>query len=86
MIILGLDPAIRTTGYGVVEMLPGMKNRILDCGVIKNTAQMPHSECVRRLAGGTLTLWDILLPVLHTALLLGFLALLSICRRKEVRP
>ncbi len=52
MIILGLDPAIRTTGYGVVEMLPGKKARILDCGVIKNTQQMPHSECVRRLAGG----------------------------------
>ena len=52
MIILGLDPAIRTTGYGVVEMFPGKKARILDCGVIKNTPQMPHSECVRRLAGG----------------------------------
>ena len=52
MIILGLDPAIRTTGYGVVEMLPGKKAKILDCGVIKNTPQMPHSECVRRLAGG----------------------------------
>lgn len=52
MIILGLDPAIRTTGYGVVEMLPGKQAKILDCGVIKNTPQMPHSECVRRLAGG----------------------------------
>ena len=52
MIILGLDPAIRTTGYGVVEMLPGMRTKILDCGVIKNTQQMPHSDCVRRLAGG----------------------------------
>ena len=52
MIILGLDPAIRTTGYGVVEMLPGKRAKILDCGVIKNTPKMPHSECVRRLAGG----------------------------------
>ncbi len=52
MIILGLDPAIRTTGYGVVEMLPGKRAKILDCGVIKNTPQMSHSECVRRLAGG----------------------------------
>ena len=52
MIILGLDPAIRTTGYGVVEMHPGKRAKILDCGVIKNTPQMPHSECVRRLAGG----------------------------------
>ena len=31
MIILGLDPAIRTTGYGVVEMLPGKRAKILDC-------------------------------------------------------
>ena len=52
MIILGLDPAIRTTGYGVIEMMPGKKARILDCGVIKNSPKMPHSECVRRLAGG----------------------------------
>lgn len=52
MIILGLDPAIRTTGYGVIKMEPGQKMQILDCGVIKNTQQMPHSECVRRLAGG----------------------------------
>ena len=33
-------------------MLPGKRAEILDCGVIKNTPQMPHSECVRRLAGG----------------------------------
>ena len=52
MIILGLDPAIRTTGYGVIKMLPGKRAEILDCGVIKNTPAMPHSECVRRLAGG----------------------------------
>jgi crossover junction endodeoxyribonuclease RuvC len=52
MIVLGIDPAIRTTGYGVIEMVPGKKARILDCGVIKNTPKMPHSECVRRLAGG----------------------------------
>ena len=51
MIVLGLDPAIRTTGYGVVEF-DGSCWRILDCGVIKNTSSMPHSECVRRLYGG----------------------------------
>ncbi len=52
MIILGLDPAIRTTGYGVIQMQHGRCAHILDCGVIKNTPQMTHSECVRRLAGG----------------------------------
>lgn len=52
MIILGLDPAIRTTGYGVIEISSNKKPVILDCGVIKNTPAMPHSECVRRLSGG----------------------------------
>ncbi len=52
MIVLGLDPAIRTTGYGVIEARAGSRMRILDCGVIRNTPRMPHSECVRRLSGG----------------------------------
>ena len=52
MIILGLDPAIRTTGYGVIRMNRGQRAEILDCGVIRNNSRMPHSECVRRLAGG----------------------------------
>ncbi len=51
MIILGLDPAIRVSGYGVIEF-DGGNWRILDCGVIKNTPRMPHSECLRRLFGG----------------------------------
>ncbi len=52
MIILGIDTAIRCTGYGVVSM-PDFKNiGILDCGVIKNTQKMPHSECLRRIGGG----------------------------------
>ncbi len=53
MIILGIDPAIRTTGYGVVELDERSgKFSVLDCGVIKNTQSMPHSECLRRLSGG----------------------------------
>lgn len=62
MIILGLDPAIRTTGYGVIKMMPGQRTEILDCGVIRNTARMPHSECVRRLAGGVRELIKIFHP------------------------
>ncbi len=52
MIVLGVDTAIRKTGYGVIDFLPGGTVRILDCGVIRNTPAMPHSECLRRLAGG----------------------------------
>ena len=54
MIILGIDPAIRTTGYGVISADPeaGSGMEILDCGVIKNKPAMPHTECLRRLYGG----------------------------------
>ena len=52
MIILGIDTAIRCTGYGVVAM-PDLKTiEILDCGVIKNSPKLPHSECLRRIGGG----------------------------------
>ncbi len=52
MVILGIDPAMRCTGYSVIEV-KGVDNiSILDCGVIRNKASMPHSECLRRLAGG----------------------------------
>jgi crossover junction endodeoxyribonuclease RuvC len=52
MIVLGIDAAIRCTGFGVLDApsLGGM--RVIDCGVIRNTDSMPHSECMRRIAGG----------------------------------
>ncbi len=52
MIVLGIDPAIRTTGYGVISAEAAGCFKVLDCGVIANTQRMRHSECVRRLAGG----------------------------------
>jgi len=52
MIILGIDPAIRCTGYGLVEFHSANDSQILDCGVIRNTQKMPHSECLRRINGG----------------------------------
>ena len=60
MIVLGIDPAIRTTGYGVIELTPSGKCKILDCGVIANAARLPHTECLRRLYGGIeelISLW-----------------------------
>ncbi len=56
MIILGIDTAIRTTGYGVIEMTSMQQIRALDCGIIKNKASDRHSECMRRIAGGIRTL------------------------------
>lgn len=52
MIILGIDPAIRCTGYGVIEMKSINDFRIIDCGIIRNKPKVLHSECLRRLAGG----------------------------------
>ena len=52
MIIIGIDTAIRKTGYGVIDMRTGGSIRILDCGLIRNAPSLPHSECLRRLAGG----------------------------------
>lgn len=53
MIVLGIDTAIRCTGYGVIRMTSPTGGEILDCGVIRNQPSAPHSECLRRLAGGT---------------------------------
>lgn len=61
MIILGIDPAIRTTGYGVVSV-SGRHISIVDCGTIRNSAKMPHSECVRRIYGGISQLVDAYKP------------------------
>jgi crossover junction endodeoxyribonuclease RuvC len=52
MIILGVDTAIRCTGYGVIKMTSPNDIEIVDCGVIKNTQKMLHSECLRRISGG----------------------------------
>lgn len=51
MVILGIDTALRTTGYGVIRV-DGRQVHAVDCGVIKNKTKDPHSECLRRLAGG----------------------------------
>ena len=52
MIILGIDTAIRCTGYGVVNVLSVDEFEVLDCGVIETSRKAPHSECLRRLSGG----------------------------------
>ncbi len=52
MIVLGIDTAMRCTGYGIVEATSDSSFRAVDCGVIKNPPKVPHSECLRRLAGG----------------------------------
>ena len=60
-VILGLDPAIRTTGYGVL-CLSGKSFEVLDCGVIENHRNLPHSQCLRRLYGGVNQLCELYHP------------------------
>ncbi len=52
VIILGIDTAIRCTGYGIVNINIGNKISVIDCGVIKNPQKILHSECLRRISGG----------------------------------
>ncbi len=49
--VLGVDTALRTTGYGIVDH-DGRTFHAVDCGIIKTKPKEPLSECLRRLAGG----------------------------------
>lgn len=49
--ILGLDVALRSTGYAVLERTPG-DIRAVDCGLVRTPPKLPLSECLRRLLGG----------------------------------
>lgn len=49
--ILGIDIALRTTGYGLLDT-DGHSFRVVDCGVIRTSAKERLSECLRRLCGG----------------------------------
>jgi len=51
VIILGIDTALRCSGYGVVEA-QASRFKALDCGVIRTPAKQPHSQCLARLGGG----------------------------------
>ncbi len=51
MRILGVDTALRCTGFGVLDS-DGRRFSTVDCGVIRSPRKAPLSECLRRLAGG----------------------------------
>ena len=61
MIILGIDTALRTTGYGVIDV-DGKRITAKDCGIIRNKPKVPVSECLRCLAGGVNELVQLYLP------------------------
>ena len=45
MIILGVDTSLRSTGYGVLEIL-GNSMRSLEHGCIRNSPKLPLSRCI----------------------------------------
>lgn len=49
--ILGVDTALRQTGFGLVDFDKN-KPAIIDCGFIKNQQKLTISDCLRRLSGG----------------------------------
>lgn len=44
--ILGIDPSLRGTGYGVIELAPGRTLRALAWGVVKNPPALSHGACL----------------------------------------
>ena len=62
MVIIGVDTALRTTGYGIIRVAENGSLVALDCGLIRNKAKVPHSECMRCLAGGIRQLADMYKP------------------------
>ncbi len=46
MRVLAIDPSLRSTGFAVLERLPGSKTRALEFGIIKNAAKLLPSSCL----------------------------------------
>lgn len=53
--ILGIDPALRTTGYGLVEVKSG-KVRLIDAGVIRCAVDRPLEQRLKELYTGVIEL------------------------------
>lgn len=52
MTILGIDPALRSTGYGVIQALEGGRLRELTHGVIRTPTKAPLSETLVAIHAG----------------------------------
>ena len=46
MIVLGIDTSLRSTGYGVLEVL-GSRMKMIECGNIKNAPKIPLTACLK---------------------------------------
>ena len=52
MIVLGIDPGTAATGYGVVSSGAAGLSTLLECGVIRTTANTPLAERLRHIYDG----------------------------------
>jgi crossover junction endodeoxyribonuclease RuvC len=52
LIVLGVDPGVSTTGYGVVARKGGDAHSLLECGVIRTDAADPLPERLRAIYEG----------------------------------
>ena len=59
--ILGVDTALRKTGYGVLET-DGSSFTVLDCGLIQNKRTDSLSTCLHALSGGIREILDLYAP------------------------
>ena len=57
MIILGLDPGLATTGYGIIEVL-GSKAKLIDYGVLLTKPDTPFPTRLKQLADMTKQLFQ----------------------------
>lgn len=58
MIVLGVDPGVAVTGYGVVERRDGEPPRLLECGVWRPTARAPLPRRLREIYEGLIEVLD----------------------------
>lgn len=63
MIILGIDPGIARTGYGIIDLLNNNKYRVLDFGVIETHQSLPLSKRLVQLHSELLKLIKTYSPV-----------------------
>jgi crossover junction endodeoxyribonuclease RuvC len=58
VIILGVDPGTAVTGYGVIDAGPGLRVRLIECGVVRTPARDPLPVRLRAIHDGIVELLE----------------------------
>jgi crossover junction endodeoxyribonuclease RuvC len=61
MIVLGIDPGLNTTGYGVLDFVNNLP-RLVEAGVVRSKASEPLAERVKELHDGVAEIIAVLKP------------------------